>query len=148
MVAVGLETAGFSMQDILLEPYGGQVLGLSVGATTGLTAILAAAMLGAFLLASRWLGRGADPIRMAGYGALIGIFAFAAVIFAAPLESVLLFRIGTGLIGFGGGLFAVGTLIAAMVASATPEAARAARVAPGRNSSPSSTPALRKRPSV
>ena len=93
------------------------MLGLSVGATTGLTAILAAAMLGAFLLASRWLGRGADPIRMAGYGALIGIFAFAAVIFAAPLESVLLFRIGTGLIGFGGGLFAVGTLIAAMALS-------------------------------
>ncbi len=117
LVAVGLGTAGFSMQDILLEPYGGQVLGLSVGATTGLTAILAAAMLGAFLLASRWLGRGADPIRMAGYGALIGIFAFAAVIFAAPLESVLLFRIGTGLIGFGGGLFAVGTLIAAMALS-------------------------------
>ena len=44
LVAVGLGTAGFSMQDILLEPYGGQVLGLSVGATTGLTAILAAAV--------------------------------------------------------------------------------------------------------
>jgi BCD family chlorophyll transporter-like MFS transporter len=117
LVAVGLGTAGFSMQDILLEPYGGQVLGLSVSATTGLTAILAAGMLGAFLLASRWLGRGADPARLAGLGAVFGIFAFAAVILAAPLESALLFRIGTGLIGFGGGLFAVGTLIAAMALS-------------------------------
>ena len=36
------------------------------------------------------------------------------MIFAAPLESVLLFRIGTALIGFGGGLFAAGTLTAAM----------------------------------
>ena len=36
------------------------------------------------------------------------------MIFAAPLDSVFLFRIGTLLIGFGGGLFAVGTLTAAM----------------------------------
>lgn len=114
LLAVGLGTAGFSMQDILLEPYGGEVLGLSVAATTGLTAILAGGMLGAFLLASRWLGRGADPIRLASFGAVVGVFAFAAVILAAPLESALLFRIGTGLIGFGGGLFAVGTLMAAM----------------------------------
>ena len=114
LLAVGLGTAGFSMQDILLEPYGGEVLGLTVAETTGLTAILAAGMLGAFLLASRWLGRGADPIRLAGLGALVGVFAFAAVILAAPLGSALLFRIGTALIGFGGGLFAVGTLMAAM----------------------------------
>ncbi len=33
---------------------------------------------------------------------------------AAPLESAGLFRLGTLLIGFGGGLFAVGTLTAAM----------------------------------
>lgn len=117
LIAVGLGTAGFSMQDVLLEPYGGQILGLSVSATTGLTAILAAGMLAAFLLASRWLGRGADPLRIAGYGALLGIFAFAAVILSAPFDSTLLFRIGTALIGFGGGLFAVGTLIAAMALS-------------------------------
>jgi BCD family chlorophyll transporter-like MFS transporter len=30
---------GFSMQDILLEPYGGEVLGMSVSATTGLSAL-------------------------------------------------------------------------------------------------------------
>ena len=117
LIAVGLGTAGFSMQDVLLEPYGGQVLGLSVSATTGLTAILATGMLGAFLLASRWLGHGADPLRIAGFGALLGVFAFAAVILSAPFESPLLFRCGTGLIGFGGGLFAVGTLIAAMALS-------------------------------
>ena len=44
-MAVGLGTAGFSMQDILLEPFGGQILGLSVGETTGLTALLAGGML-------------------------------------------------------------------------------------------------------
>ena len=114
LLAVALGSAGFSMQDILLEPYGGEVLGLSVGATTGLTALFALGMLAAFALASRQLSQGADPVRMAANGALAGIFAFAAVIFAAPLDSALLFRAGTVAIGFGGGLFAVGTLTAAM----------------------------------
>ena len=34
LVALGLGTAAFGMQDVLLEPYGGEVLGLSVSATT------------------------------------------------------------------------------------------------------------------
>ena len=45
---------------------------------------------------------------------LAGIVAFSAVIFAEPLASPGLFRVGAALIGFGGGLFSVGTLIAAM----------------------------------
>jgi BCD family chlorophyll transporter-like MFS transporter len=114
LLAVALGSAGFSMQDILLEPYGGEVLGLSVSATTGLTALFALGMLAAFAFASRQLSRGADPVRLAAYGALVGIFAFAAVIFAAPLASADLFRFGTFAIGLGGGLFAVGTLTAAM----------------------------------
>ena len=114
LVAVGLGTAAFSMQDILLEPYGGEILKLGVGATTALTALLALGTLGAFSLAASWLNRGADPYRIAGYGALVGIVAFSAVIFSAPLDSPLLFRVGTALIGFGGGLFGVGTLTGAM----------------------------------
>jgi BCD family chlorophyll transporter-like MFS transporter len=114
LTAVGLGTAGFSMQDILLEPYGGQVLNLSVGQTTMLTAILAGGTLVGFALAARQLARGSDPFRLAALGALAGIAAFSAVVFAGPLHSVALFRAGTALIGFGGGLFAVGTLTAAM----------------------------------
>ncbi|MEM6973077.1 MAG: BCD family MFS transporter [Pseudomonadota bacterium] len=114
LVATGLGTAAFAMQDILLEPYGGEVLGLSVAATTLLTAIFAAGSLVGFLVAGRRLSRGGDPCRLAAWGAVIGIFAFSAVIFAAPMASPLLFRAGTALIGFGGGLFAVGTLTAAM----------------------------------
>lgn len=114
LVAVGLGTAGFSMQDILLEPYGGEILSLTVAETTALTAILAGGTLLGFALAARSLGRGQDAHRLAAYGALVGVVAFSAVIFAAPLESALLFRIGTALIGLGGGLFAVGTLTAAM----------------------------------
>ncbi|QAZ38565.1 MFS transporter [Methylibium sp. Pch-M] len=114
LVGVGLGTAAFSMQDILLEPYGGQIMHLGVGATTALTALTASGALAAFTLASRWLHHGGDPYRLAAFGALSGVLAFAAVIFADPLNSALLFRIGAALIGFGGGLFSVATLTAAM----------------------------------
>jgi len=112
--AVGLGTAAFNMQDIVLEPYGGQILHLPVSATTTLTAMLAGGMLAAFCIAGRYLFHGGDPYRIAAYGALIGLFAFAAVIFAAPMAAPLMFRIGTLLIGFGGGFFLVGTLAGAM----------------------------------
>jgi MFS transporter, BCD family, chlorophyll transporter len=114
LLAVGLGTLAFSMQDILLEPYGGEILGLAVAATTLLTAIVATGALFSFAFAARRLASGAHPWRLAGTGAVVGIAAFAAVIFAASLESAWLFRLGAGLIGFGGGLYAVGTLTAAM----------------------------------
>jgi BCD family chlorophyll transporter-like MFS transporter len=111
---VGLGTMAFNMQDIVLEPYGGEVLGLSVGATSALTALMAGGSLLAFALSAQRLGRGADPMRVAAVGALLGLPAFCAVIFSAPLDSPAMFRVGVTLIGFGGGLFAVGTLCAAM----------------------------------
>jgi MFS transporter, BCD family, chlorophyll transporter len=114
LVAVGLGTMAFSMQDVLLEPYGGQVLLLSVSATTRLTATLALGGLLGFSLASHVLGRGADPFRIACQGALFGVPAFIAVIVAAPLASPLLFGLGALMIGFGGGLFSHGTLTATM----------------------------------
>lgn len=112
--ATGLGTAAFNMQDIVLEPYGGEILGLSVGATSALTALLAGGSLAAFAAAARMLTRGADPLRVAALGAVLGLPAFAAVLFAAPLDAPWLFRCGVALIGFGAGLFAVGTLTAAM----------------------------------
>jgi BCD family chlorophyll transporter-like MFS transporter len=114
LLAVGLGTAGFCMQEVVIEPYGAQVLGLNVSATTVLTALLAVGSLCAFALAARLLGRGTDPYKLAAIGALAGIPAFSAVIFAAPLGSALMFRAGTACIGFGAGLFSVGTLACAM----------------------------------
>lgn len=114
LVAVGLGTMAFSMEDVLLEPYGGQILHLTVGDTTKLTAALAVGGLFGFGLASRILSRGFDPFRMAGYGVLVGIPAFFAVIAAAPFSSAPLFGAGTLLIGFGAGLFGHGTLTATM----------------------------------
>ncbi|MDQ0315459.1 BCD family MFS transporter [Amorphus orientalis] len=114
LISVGLGTAAFSMQDILLEPYGGEILNLSVSATTQLTALLAGGTLIGFAVAARQLGSGADPHRLAAYGVLAGVVAFTCVVMAGAVGSASAFRAGTALIGFGTGLFSVGTLTAAM----------------------------------
>ncbi|MFN9728472.1 PucC family protein [Acidovorax sp.] len=114
LLAVGMGTMAFTMEDVLLEPYGGEILGLSVSTTTLLTATLAFGGLIGFAWASRVLSRGADAYRMASWGAWVGVPAFAAVIGSAPLDSPVLFALGIFLIGLGGGLFAHGTLTAAM----------------------------------
>ena len=119
LIAVALGTLGFSMQEILLEPYGAEVLAMSVSQTTRLTAIFAGGMLIAMALSARYLGRAGEPIRLAAYGAVVGVFAFAAVIMAGAFDSLTLFAAGTLLIGIGNGLFAVGTLTAAMLLAGT-----------------------------
>jgi MFS transporter, BCD family, chlorophyll transporter len=58
--------------------------------------------------------RGSSPLLVAAWGAVLGLPAFSFVILAAPLEAPWLFRLGALLIGTGGGLFAVGTLLEAM----------------------------------
>ena len=120
LTILGLGTMAFGMADILLEPFGGHVLDLSVGATTRLTALFAGGGLVGFGLASKLIGDGADPYRSAQIGALIGLPAFACVILAAPLQAPPLFAAGNFLIGFAGALFAHGTLTASMH-SAPPE---------------------------
>lgn len=112
LLTVGLGTAAFSMEDILLEPYGGQILHLSVSSTTALTALLAVGGLFGFAVAARQLLRGMEPYLLAALGLLAGILAFIAVIFAEPLQSAVLFGLGTTMIGFGAALFSVGTLMA------------------------------------
>lgn len=114
LFAVGIGTMAFSMQDVLLEPYGGQVLNLTVAATTTLTATLAGGGLLGFAWASKVLSRGSDPFRMACLGAAIGIPAFLAVISAASIHSSIVFGFGALFVGFGGGLFSHGTLTATM----------------------------------
>lgn len=114
LVAVGLGSAGFGMQDVLLEPYGGEVMSMAVGDTSLLTAVAAMGAIVAFGLSAKALTAGFDAVRLSALGCLVGVFAFAAVILAAPLASELLLMTGSTLIGFGGGLFTVGTLTEAM----------------------------------
>ncbi|MBC7496132.1 MAG: BCD family MFS transporter [Sphingomonadaceae bacterium] len=117
LVAVGFGAAAFNMQDVLLEPYGGEVLGMTVGATTSLTALWAFGTLIGLGLAARLLGRDYDPNRLAGFGVVPGLIAFAAVALAGPLGSPALLGIAVIGVGFGSGLFSVGTLTAAMALS-------------------------------
>jgi MFS transporter, BCD family, chlorophyll transporter len=114
LLAIGIGAMAFAMQDALLEPYGGEILGLSVGGTTSLTGAWAIGALIAFAHSGRQLTKGADPLRLAGMGAVAGIAAFLMTLFAAPLNSVPLLYFGALTIGFGTGLFSVGTMIAAM----------------------------------
>ena len=114
LVATGMGFFAFNMQDVLLEPYGGEILHWSVAQTTALTGIAAVGAIVAFVLAARLLERWHDPIKVAAIGAVVGVVSFICVIFASPLHSSALFAAGTFLMGTGEGLFAVGTLSAAM----------------------------------
>ncbi len=114
LFSVGVGTMAFSMGDVLLEPFGGEILRLAVSETTLLTALLALGGLTGFAWASHVLSRGADPFRMACSGAWVGVPAFMAILVSAPQASLLLFALGTLCIGFGAGLFGHGTLTATM----------------------------------
>ena len=114
LVAIGLGTFAFSMEDILLEPYGGEILHMSVSATTVLTATLSLGGLVGFAWASKVLSQGADPYRMSWLGVLVGVPAFVAVIASGYVDAEWLFSLGVLGIGFGGGLFSHGTLTSCM----------------------------------
>lgn len=114
LAVIGFGTFGYGMADVLLEPYGGQALGLTVAETTRLTALLATGSLIGFAIASRVLGNGTDPSRLVVTGALIGIPGFAAIIFSATTGGPPLFLLGTFATGLGAGLFGHATLTATM----------------------------------
>jgi len=114
LVASGLGFFAFNLQDVLLEPYGGEVLGLTVSQTTLLTGIMALGAVGAFAVSATLLRRNRDPIRLAAMGVMVGVVGFAMITLSSPMQAPLLFRVGAALIGFGEGFFGVGTLSYAM----------------------------------
>ncbi len=117
MVVICLGTFGFGMADVLLEPYGGQVLGLSIADTTKLTALFATGTLVGFGVASRLLSATTKPTNLAMIGAAIGVPGFAAIIFASLGGGTFSFLLGTFLVGLGTGLFGHATLTATMRAA-------------------------------
>jgi BCD family chlorophyll transporter-like MFS transporter len=114
LVAVGLGFFAFNMQDVLLEPYGGEILHLTVSQTTLLTGIMAVGALLAFAISAQLLELGWRPLQMAMLGCVIGVLAFLLVIGSSHVGGAGFFRMGTMFIGLGEGLFGVGTLCAAM----------------------------------
>jgi len=114
LAVVGLGTIAFNMADVLLEPFGGEVLNLSVSYTTKLTALFAIGGLSGFAFAVWVTQRGVDAYQVARSGAGNGLPAFLLVLCSVPTGLLPLFLTGNFLIGFGGALFAHGTLTATM----------------------------------
>jgi BCD family chlorophyll transporter-like MFS transporter len=105
LLALGVGTAAFSMQDVILEPYGGEILKLSVSETTLLTAYSTFGSIISFGFAAWFLKSNVNPHRIAGLGVVLGILAFSFVVLSEPISSVFLFTLGVFLIGCGVGFF-------------------------------------------
>ena len=114
LTVIALGTAGFGMADVLLEPFGGQVLMMTVAQTTRLSVYLACGSLIGFTLASRWMIRGARPMDRAICGLMVGIPAFGFIVLSSTMLWVPLLTAATLVAGFGAGLFGHGTLTATM----------------------------------
>jgi BCD family chlorophyll transporter-like MFS transporter len=113
-VILFLGTAAFASHDILLEPYGGQVLHMSISATTGLTGLWGAAMLVAIPAAGWLLWRGYSPVLPILLGCAVGALGFLVISIASDAALITPFRSGVWLIGMGRGLFIVGSIALVM----------------------------------
>lgn len=103
-------TLALATHDVLLEPYGGQVLGMNVAATTQLTALWGVAMVVGIATAGLILWRGRSAVGLIIGGCVVGALGFLVVILAGGNLSVDVFRGGVMLIGAGRGMFIVGSI--------------------------------------
>lgn len=96
-------------QDVLLEPFGGDVLGMPIAATSRLTSIWG---LGFFItmLAGLWLVRRSGKKAAANFGALVAALGFALIILSGLLQSVSLLWGAVFVLGLGGGVMTVSNL--------------------------------------
>lgn len=89
-------------QDVLLEPFGAEAFGLSVQATTRITAIWGSCVLVALVTATfleRWIAKKT----IAGLAAWVAILGFAAISLSGFLANSLIFYTGVVLLGLGTG---------------------------------------------
>ncbi|MBP1468472.1 BCD family MFS transporter [Candidatus Chloroploca sp. M-50] len=113
-IVLFIATLGFATHDVLLEPYGGQVLGMTITQTTRLTALWGVGMLLGIIGAAVMLWKGRSPVLLISLGCLLGAGGFLAVTLASETGQVNLFRTGATLIGAGRGSFIVGALALVM----------------------------------
>lgn len=109
-----IATMAFATHDVLLEPYGGQVLDMSVSSTMQLTALWGIAMIVGVVLAAVLLWRKQSPAILIGLGCTLGLVGFGVISYASDAALINPFRIGVGLISMGRGLFLVGSVILVM----------------------------------
>ena len=96
-------------QDVLLEPFGGDVLDMPIAATARLTSIWG---LGFFItmLLGLWLVRRVGKKMAANVGALVAAAGFALIILSGGLQSISLLWGAVFVLGLGGGLMTVSNL--------------------------------------
>jgi MFS transporter, BCD family, chlorophyll transporter len=104
----------FATHDVLLEPYGGQVLGMSVSETMRLTALWGVATIVGVTAAALLLWRKQAPVLLIGLGCVLGVTGFLVISLAGASARVDVFRVGVAMISAGRGLFLVGSVILVM----------------------------------
>lgn len=109
-----IATMAFATHDVLLEPYGGEVLNMSVSATMRLTALWGISMILGVGAAGYLLWRKVSPALLMAIGCLIGLVGFGVISIASDGTMVNMFRMGVGMISLGRGLFVVGSVILVM----------------------------------
>lgn len=113
-VVIFIATMAFATHDVLLEPYGGQVLNMSVSATMQLTALWGVATIVGVSLAAYFLWRKQAPVVLIAAGCAVGLCGFAVISYASDVTLIGPFRVGVALISIGRGLFLVGSIILVM----------------------------------
>lgn len=105
---------GTQMQDVLMEPYAGLVLGMDVAATTRLTMFWGIGALASILLSGlvliRWLGLA----RLYRVGVALLLPLFALVVLAGVIQHPVLLQLAVTGLGLGSGLAAASLLAQAM----------------------------------
>ncbi|MCU0511911.1 MAG: BCD family MFS transporter [Anaerolineae bacterium] len=109
-----LATMAFATHDVLLEPYGGQVLNMSVSATMQLTALWGLMNIVGVGAAGFLLYRKQPIAFLIGLGCVLGLFGFGILSYSSQSLSVPLFQFGVACISIGRGLFIVGSVILVM----------------------------------
>ncbi|MCB0076332.1 MAG: BCD family MFS transporter [Anaerolineales bacterium] len=113
-LVIFVATMAFATHDVLLEPYGGQVLGMTPSATMQLTALWGIATIVGVVMAGLLLWKGRSPTLLMAAGCGVGLLGFAVISLASDAALVTPFRMGVGLISIGRGLFIVGSVILVM----------------------------------
>ena len=109
-----IATMAFATHDVLLEPYGGQVLGMSVSATMGLTVLWGIATIGGVTIAGLLVWSKQSPALLMVVGCGVGLLGFGIISYASDAALINPFRIGVSLISMGRGIFLVGSVILVM----------------------------------
>lgn len=109
-----IATTAFATHDVLLEPYGGQVLGMTVSQTMSLTSLWGIMTLVGVFGAGWLLWRRYPPVFLIGAGCVVGLAGFGLISYASHVQIVDIFRIGVAMISMGRGLFLVGSVILVM----------------------------------